>query len=246
MALTASDLRDQRDRLIDSALEAQPSARQSASNGSVGVFLENALVVDGSNAKATQRVRRASGRYGCGSSIMRPAAEGSVMGELVSTLTTRIPGVQARLDDLAEPSSSRRTPCRPPASRRMSAAGVNFFDPDAYERPEHHGRRDGGNDRHQRQCARSRTTTGSRSPVRCDADEAVTEHDRAWGSGRRRRPGCWGTSPPSEHYRTTVAELAVEHESGRRFSHRCSGTLGRTDRDTRRRASAAFRPMRSL
>src|SRR5690606_35588032 len=123
---TASDLRDQRDRLVDSLAKLGAVRTTERENGTVAVFLENALVVDGMNAKPIA----AAGEppiVTLGSSTLHPAAEGSVLGELVTSLTTRIPGIQTRLDDLAGALVVQTNALQRAGFQTNGDAGVDFF-----------------------------------------------------------------------------------------------------------------------
>ncbi len=97
---TASDLRDQRDRLLDRMAELGSLRVLDREHGQVAVMLDGAMIVDGDRWKPL----KAAGEppmVTVGSVTLPTGAEGSRLGELTATLHDRIPGVQGQLDELA-------------------------------------------------------------------------------------------------------------------------------------------------
>lgn len=98
---TASDLRDQRDRLIDSLSKLASVRATERSNGTVSVIVENSLVVEGAAYKSLVAAGEPPTVTVNGTTLSF-ANEGSHLGEMISALNTRIPAITQRLDDLAE------------------------------------------------------------------------------------------------------------------------------------------------
>lgn len=204
---TASDLRDQRDRLLDSLSKMGAVRTIERENGTAGVFLENALVVDGSNARSIAAAGEPP-MVTLGSAALRPAAEGSVLGELVATLTTRIPAVQGRLDELAEALVVQTNALQTAGFQTNGAAGINLFDPT-------------------RTTARNIMVVGTSDTLATSDNVAEPFNNRialataamrskpsqnaiAQGIWTPAQAGLLGDSSAGEHYRTTVTELAVK------------------------------------
>lgn len=126
--LTASDLRDQRDRLVDSLSELASVRVIERGNGKIAVMVENAIVVDGGEYKALS----ADGEppvVRSGSATLSLAREGSVLGELVGMLTESIPAMQQRLDALAEALVVQTNALHAAGFLRDGTAAGAFFDP---------------------------------------------------------------------------------------------------------------------
>lgn len=203
---TASDLRDQRDRLLDSLSQLGTVRVTERETGSVAVYLENSLVVDGTMAKPIA----ASGEpptVTLGSSALYPPAEGSVLGELVAALTTRIPAIQGRLDDLAEALVVQTNALQTAGVQTDGTPGTNFFDPASTS-------------------ARNISVIGTAESIATSDDPAQPLNNRIAmaTAAMRSKPsqntialGIWtpahaellGGLSGAEHYRATVTELAV-------------------------------------
>lgn len=102
----AHDLRDQRDRLLDTLAGIGSVRVLDRGSGSIGVMFENATIVDGPNHKELSIDSLAGPPrellVRVGGNAIDFAESGSAMGEMIRTLNEDIPGARARLDALAE------------------------------------------------------------------------------------------------------------------------------------------------
>lgn len=102
----AHDLRDQRDRLLDTLAKIGSVRVLDRGNGSVAVMFENATIVDGPSYKQLSIDSLAGPPrellVKVDGNAIDFAESGSVMGEMIRTLNEDIPGARARLDALAE------------------------------------------------------------------------------------------------------------------------------------------------
>lgn len=205
--LTASDLRDQRDRLIDSVSQLASVRTTERENGAVALHIENVLIVDGSQAKRLSAVGEPP-VIQVGSMTMSLASEGSVLGELVRMLDTRIPGVQARLDELAEGLVVQTNALHTAGFKRDGTAGGNFFDPTGTT-------------------ARSIAVTATYTDIAASDSATQPDNNRialamaamrnapaentiAQGIWTPAEAGILGDVSANEHYRVTIADLAVQ------------------------------------
>lgn len=203
---TASDLRDQRDRLIDSLARMGDVRTTERSNGTVGVFLENVMVVDGVKAKTLSAVGEPPSLL-VGTSALSPAGEGSVLVELVSALNTRIPAIQGQLDALAEALVIQTNALQRAGFQANGAPGVDFFDPAMTSA--RNIRVIGG--------AATISTSDSATEPNGNRIALATAAMRSRPSQNTLAQGIWtpeqasllGDLSAGDHYRATVTELAV-------------------------------------
>lgn len=205
--ITASDLRDQRDRLLDSLSQFASIKVTERSNGSVTLMVENAIVVEGNDWKQLS----AAGEppvVTVGAATLRVSSEGSVLGELVATLQTRLPGVQQRLDDLARGLVVQTNALHNAGFRPDGSHGGDFFDSTATTA------------RDIRVIATAESIAASD-----DATQPANNRIALAMAGMRDRPannaiasGIWtpaeanafGGLSAAEHYRATVTDLGVQ------------------------------------
>lgn len=205
--LTASDLRDQRDRLVDSMAQLGSVRVIERGNGTIAVRLENALVVDGPESKMLE----ASGEppvVTLGSMRLAFGPEGSVLGELVRALTVEIPGVQQRLDELASGMVTQTNALHRAGFLPDGTTGHDFFDPAGTS-------------------ARDIAVVVDLSTLVIGDDPAQPENNRialAMAAMRGRadqneiarsiwsaaEAALFGGASIGEQYRTTIADLAVQ------------------------------------
>lgn len=125
---TANDLRDRRDLAVDALARLASVRTTEQRNGSLSVIVENVTVVDGGSAKTL--AVDSSGpsvavRTSAGSQLMFQS-EGSSLGAVLQVLNTDIPGIQSKLDDLAE---GLVTNVNALFGLGNGGAGGSFFDP---------------------------------------------------------------------------------------------------------------------
>lgn len=125
---TASELRDQRDRLLDRMSELGSLRVIEREKGQVAVMIENVMVVDGGDWKALE-ARGEPPAVTAGSVTLSLAPEGSRMGELVAALHEHIPGVQAGLDELAAALVAQTNGIHRAGYTSDGAPAGDFFDP---------------------------------------------------------------------------------------------------------------------
>lgn len=205
--LTASDLRDQRDRLVDQLAQLGSIRTMDRDNGAVAVVFENALVVDGGMYKTLTATGDPPVIQSNGVNVTL-ASEGSVLGELVGALSTRIPAVVQRLDDLANALVVQTNALHNAGFLPDGTPGTDFFDPASTT-------------------ARSINVVATSDTV--VASDSATEPNNnriALAMAGMRLPaaqnaiasGIWtaaeaallGGLSAQEHYRTTVTDLAVD------------------------------------
>jgi flagellar hook-associated protein 1 len=204
---TASDLRDQRDRLVDSLSKLASVRSTERPNGTLAVHIENVLIVDGSSSKDLSAVGEPP-VVKVGGMTMSLASEGSVLGELVRMLDTHIPGVQQRLDDLAEGLVVQTNALHTAGFKQDGTAGGNFFDPT------------GTTARSISVVAAYTDVAASDSATQPDNNRialamaamrnAPAENTIAQGIWTTAEAGILGDISAGEHYRVTIADLAVQ------------------------------------
>jgi flagellar hook-associated protein 1 len=123
----ASDLRDQRDRLLDDLAKIGTIQVINRTDGSVGVLLENAMVVDGGQSKPLSAVGEPP-EVRLGAMTVSMPSEGSVLAELVNTLKNEIPQLQGRLDEIAEALVTQVNMLHEAGYLPDGTAGGPFFD----------------------------------------------------------------------------------------------------------------------
>ncbi len=127
---TAGDLRDSRGRALDELATILPIRASERENGSVGVHTAGLSLVDGAHA-GTLEVRVSGGVVGIGLEG-RPGnldELGGSTGGMVSLLNVDLPGVKARLDDLAEALVTEVNTLHGTGTNPAGLTGVDFFDP---------------------------------------------------------------------------------------------------------------------
>ncbi|MEX0912422.1 MAG: flagellar hook-associated protein FlgK [Gemmatimonadota bacterium] len=204
---TASDLRDQRDRLVDSLSSLASVRVVERENGKIAVMVENATVVDGAEWKELTATGEPP-EVSLGSMTLRMAEEGSAIGELVAMLQDRIPAVQQRLDDLAEGLVIQTNALHNAGFLPDGTPGTDFFDPAATTA------------RDIEVVATAATVAASDAAGEPDNNRIALAMAAMRSSPARNEiaQGIWtvaeadvlGGLSASEHYRATVADLAVE------------------------------------
>ncbi|MEX2584022.1 MAG: flagellar hook-associated protein FlgK [Gemmatimonadota bacterium] len=205
--LTASDLRDQRDRLIDSLSQLTSVRTSERDNGSLAVLVENALIVEGTDWKSLA----ATGEppvVTLGSATLNVATEGSVLGELVTTLQTRIPGVQQRLDDLAEGLVVQTNALHRAGFLPDGTAGGDFFDPAATTARQINVVATGATIAASDDATQPGNNRIALAMTAMRGDPA--DNDIGIAIWTAAEAGILGDVSAGEHYRATVSELAVE------------------------------------
>jgi flagellar hook-associated protein 1 len=204
---TASDLRDERDRLIDSLSQLASVRVIERGNGTVAVMVENSVIVDGGEQKRLEAVGEPP-VVRAGAVTLSLATEGSVLGELVAALTERIPGSQQRLDALAEMLVVQTNALHSAGFLPDGTPGGAFFDPAATT-------------------ARDIKVVATAASVAASSEATEPNNNRiALAMAALRGPaagndialGIWsvaqaemlGGLSAAEYYRGTVAELAVQ------------------------------------
>jgi flagellar hook-associated protein 1 FlgK len=100
----AHDLQDQRDRLLDTLAGLGSVRVLDRGHGSIAVMVQNATIVDGPNFKKLAVESTGAPpvlRVEADGNPLDFSEGGSVMGEMVRTLNTDIPGARGRLNELA-------------------------------------------------------------------------------------------------------------------------------------------------
>jgi flagellar hook-associated protein 1 FlgK len=176
-------------------------------NGTIGVFVESALLVDGTLAKPLTAAGEPPVVTAAGSNLTL-SPEGSVIGELVATLTTRIPGVQVRLDALAGALVAQTNALHTAGFLADGTPGTNFFDPAATTA------------RDINVVATAATLITSDAALQPNNNRIALamanmrtradQNDIAMGIWTPAQAALLGGVSAGEHYRTTIADLAVE------------------------------------
>lgn len=122
----ANGLRDQRDLLVDEMAKLGSVRVIERSNGSIGVVLENVMVVDGANSKPVV----AAGEppiVSVGGTTLSFSSGSSQIGEMLNLINTDIPAVQADLDELAAGLIAKVNTVHASGFDRTGAAGSPIF-----------------------------------------------------------------------------------------------------------------------
>jgi flagellar hook-associated protein 1 FlgK len=136
----ASDLRDQRDRVLDSLAELADIQVVERGNGSVGVFLSGSMLVDGASVQQLSVLSGQPVRFAVAGSSEPLHNVGGSLGAVARVLNEDIPSVTRQLDLVAsslvqavnELHMTGWSPAGDPAGADPAWAGsqVVFFDPD--------------------------------------------------------------------------------------------------------------------
>lgn len=204
---TASDLRDQRDRLLDSLSGLAKIRVSERTNGSVSVIVENSLVVEGQMAKTMTAVGEPPAIQVNGVNLTL-ATEGSTLGEMVNALNTRIPTVSGRLDELANALVVQTNALQNAGFLTDGTAGGDFFDAAATT-----ARSIRVTTTYDQVAASSSATQPNNNQIALAI--AGMRHPAAqntiassiWTAGEA---GLLGGLSSQEHFRATVTDLAVE------------------------------------
>lgn len=135
----ANDLRDERDRVLDALSGITNTQIIERANGSVGVFLGGALLVDGTSRKKLETTGSDPVRFAvAGDNEPITGVEGT-LGAIAEVLNTDVPRIRAQLDTLASAivttvNSVHRagwSPLGEPtvATDPYTGSGVDFFNP---------------------------------------------------------------------------------------------------------------------
>lgn len=125
---TAAGLRDQRDQLVDAMSKLGSVRVIDRSAGSIAVLVDGAMMVDGSEYNELAAVGEPPSIQ-IGSRTLTFAAGGSTLGELVDVLQVQIPGVDDRLDALANSVVKQVNALHRSGFAPDGSAGGDFFDP---------------------------------------------------------------------------------------------------------------------
>lgn len=205
--LTASDLRDQRDRLVDSLSKLASVRATERANGTVSVIVENSLVVEGATSKALTAAGEPPVVQANGTNLTF-ASEGSKLGEMVAALNTRIPEITARLDELAEGLVVQTNALHNAGFLPDGTAAGDFFDPA------------GVTARTINVVATSATVAAGSSATAPNDNQialaisamrrGAAENTIAQGIWTPAEAAMLGGISAQEHYRSTVTDLAVD------------------------------------
>ncbi len=127
---SAPDLADQRDLIVDqlsSIVGVRVLARE---DGTIGVIAGDTMLVDGANAQTLSVRALGGGGYGvftAGGIVVDPKS-GSLKA-LTDLTTITLPGIQRRLDQLAEALVTTVNAIHRAGTTGTGATGVDFFDP---------------------------------------------------------------------------------------------------------------------
>lgn len=127
--VTAGDLRDARERLLNDLAELAPVKVTERANGGVGVTLAGVSVVDGAYP-ATLELRTAGGVTSL-AVVGRPgslSAAGGATGGLLTVSNTDLPDLRQGLDDLAAALVDRVNTIHATGTNPRGDTGVDFFD----------------------------------------------------------------------------------------------------------------------
>lgn len=125
--LTAGDLRDQRDLLIDK-MSALGSVRVvDREGGDVAVFIDGAMVVEAGDSHDLS-VAGSPTEVRIGSRALNFEPGTSTIGNLLEVINTQLPAIQARLDELAGGIVEQVNAIHSSGYTTGGATGVDFFD----------------------------------------------------------------------------------------------------------------------
>lgn len=125
---TATDLRDQRDLLIDKMAKLGSVRVIERDMGDVAVLIDGAMVVDGAGHNELSTSGSPAEVF-IGSRAVAFRAGPSMLGDLLTIINTDIPAVQQRLDDLAAGMVAQVNALHRSGYTRTGATNVDFFDP---------------------------------------------------------------------------------------------------------------------
>lgn len=97
----APDLRDRRDRIADRLAQVVGGRVEGQRNGTVAVYIGSMMLVDASNARTLEVRGTTTVAFGLRGDPEPLKSVGGQLGELARVLTTEIPAIVARLDDVA-------------------------------------------------------------------------------------------------------------------------------------------------